>query len=148
MIEVGFPETVDDALIGFAVIVARAQGRLVFCKHRERSTYELPGGHREPGETVVQAAMRELMEETGAVSFDIEPVCVYSVKGRTRINKSDDDVSYGMLFSAEIHEFGPIESEIESILVVDEPMAEWTYPEIQPLLLAEAERRRACSVAK
>lgn len=24
----------------------------VFCKHKERETYEVPGGHRESGETI------------------------------------------------------------------------------------------------
>ena len=47
--QVNFYEKVDDHLLRFAVIVARHRGKWVFCKHRERDTYELPGGHREPG---------------------------------------------------------------------------------------------------
>ncbi|MFR7445451.1 MAG: NUDIX domain-containing protein [Sellimonas intestinalis] len=42
-------------------------------------TYEVPGGHREAGETIDETARRELYEETGATDFDLFPVCVYSV---------------------------------------------------------------------
>lgn len=74
--QVNFYEQVDDKRLRFAVIVARHRGQWVFCKHRERDTYELPGGHREPGESILEAARRELQEETGAAAFSIHPVCV------------------------------------------------------------------------
>lgn len=47
MLEVKFYDEVDDSLLKFAVIIAKAEGKWVFCKHRERDTYEVPGGHRE-----------------------------------------------------------------------------------------------------
>ncbi len=70
MIEVNFPNNIADELLKFAVIIAKTEGKWVFCRHRERDTYEVPGGHREPGETILETAKRELMEETGAVDFD------------------------------------------------------------------------------
>ena len=82
--EVKFYESVDDSLLKFAVIISRSSGKWVFCKHRERATYEIPGGHRESGETLLEAAKRELREETGAIDFCIEPLCVYSVTGKNR----------------------------------------------------------------
>ena len=69
---------------------------------KERDTFEVPGGHREPGEKIEDTAVRELKEETGAVDFNIKPVCVYSVKGKTRVNDNATKESFGMLYVAEI----------------------------------------------
>lgn len=46
MAEVRFYDRVDDALLKFAVIISKANGKWVLCKHAERTTYEVPGGHR------------------------------------------------------------------------------------------------------
>ena len=113
----------------------------MFCKHKERDTYEVPGGRREVGEAIIDTAQRELREETGAVEFDIKPICVYSVKGKTRVNENEDDESFGMLFVADIFSFGEINSEIEKIVITDTLVEEWTYPLIQPKLIEEAKRR-------
>ena len=56
---------IDDRLLRFAVIAARYRDQWVFCRHKERDTWEIPGGHREAGESIDSAAMRELREETG-----------------------------------------------------------------------------------
>ena len=139
--KVNFYDTIDDALLAFAVIVSKANGKWVFCKHKERDTYEVPGGHREKGETILQTAKRELIEETGAVRFHIQPICVYSVIGKTRVNESGRE-SYGMLYYADIEEFeDELHSEIEKVVLFDELPDQWTYPEIQPLLIAEVQRR-------
>lgn len=87
MLEVKFYDTVDAALLKFAVIISMSNGKWVMCKHKERDTYEVPGGHREEGEDILDTAKRELQEETGAVKFDLEPLCVYSVTGKTNVNE-------------------------------------------------------------
>ena len=47
-----------------------------------------------------------------------------------------------MLFYAEIHSFETeLHNEIESILVTDDLVDSWTYPEILPKLIEEAKRR-------
>ena len=74
-----FYETVNDKYLKFAVIIAKHEGKYVFCKHKLRDTLEIPGGHREIGESIDEAAKRELIEETGAIDFDIVPICIYSV---------------------------------------------------------------------
>lgn len=79
MLEVKFYDSVADELLKFAVVVSRYDGKWVFCKHKERDTYEVPGGHREEGEAIFDTAKRELQEETGAVKFSVEPVCVLSL---------------------------------------------------------------------
>ena len=84
-----------------------------------------------------QAAVRELQEETGAKEFTIRPVCVYSV-----LRDDPSSESFGGLYAAEIDSFEEIHSEIEKIVLLDEPPEDnWTYPEIQPELLKEFRRR-------
>ncbi len=140
--KIRFYDGVEDSLLQFAVIIAKYDGRWVFCKHKERDTYEIPGGRREAGEAISKTAERELREETGALSFDIEPVCVYSVTGKTRVNATGEE-TYGMLYYAEIKALEPeLHSEIEKIILLDGLPDKWTYPSIQPALIEEAWRRR------
>lgn len=141
MVEVKFYDNVDDKLLKFAVIIAKTDGKWVFCKHKKRDTYEVPGGHRDSGEDILDTAKRELREETGAIDFIIKPICVYSVKGKTRIDENIDAESFGMLFIADIFSFEELHSEIEKILITDNLVDNWTYPLIQPKLLEEAENR-------
>lgn len=119
LVEVKFYDSVDDGFLKFAVIIAKTGGKWVFCKHRERDTFEFPGGHRERGEEILETARRELMEETGAVAFNIKPICVYSVKGKTRVNENLNNETFGMLFTADIFSFEELNSEIDQILITD-----------------------------
>ena len=142
MAKVVFYDQIEDELLQFAVIIARTKGKWVFCKHRERDTYEVPGGRREAGETILETAKRELREETGAIDFTLKPVGVYSVKGKTRYNQNEEDEKFGMLFVADIFSFeNELHNEIEKILICDQLVENWTYPDIQPRLLEEAEVR-------
>lgn len=118
----------DKGLI-YSVICARYRGKWVFVKHHSCNTFEIPAGHIEPGESPLQAARRELYEETGAIQFTIECIATYSVvKG--------DYEGWGKLYFAEIDtmESFPDVIEIEKIVLSREFPEENTYPEIQPLL--------------
>lgn len=126
---------VEDDKIKFAVIVARHMGAWVFCRHRERATFEAAGGHREINEAIRHTAERELFEETGAVEFTMSPVCVYSVTGKNQVNATGQE-TFGMLYYAEISRFGEKpESEIEEVRLLPVLPSEWTYPLIQPKLI-------------
>ena len=140
MTKVQFYDRVDDQKLKFAVIVTKTNGHWVFCKHKDRNTLEVPGGHREPGEDILATAKRELFEETGAIDFSIEPVCVYSVTASWNF---DGQETFGMLFYADVKSFEKeLHSEIERIVIQDDLPTEWTYPEIQPLLMREIQKRR------
>ena len=129
----------DDSLLKFAVIISKHDGKYVICKHKERSTLEVPGGHREAGEAILETAKRELYEETGALDFDLKQICVYSVIARGNF---DGQETFGMLYFADIKEFElELHSEIERIVITEELPERWTYPDIQPRLMEEAERR-------
>ena len=139
MVEVKFYDEVDDSLLKFAVIIAKTNNKWVFCKHRKRNTFEVPGGHREDGELVIDTAKRELYEETGALEYTLKPVCVYSV---TAPDNFDGEETFGMLCYADILSFEKeLHSEIERIVITEHLVDQWTYPLIQPKLIEEAERR-------
>lgn len=115
---------VDDSLLFAAVIVSKYKGKWVLCKHKDRDTWEVPGGHREDNESILDTAKRELYEETGAKKFDILPICAYSL---TR---------YAMLFYANITDLDDLpESEIERIDFFSELPSNLTYPLLHPKLV-------------
>ena len=139
--EVIFLDHVEDELLKFAVIISFYHGKLVLCRHKDRDTYEIPGGHREVNESILDCAKRELFEETGAIAFDIEPLCAYATMGKNRVNVSGD-IIYGMLFVADIKKMGKLEYEISEILLADKLVDNLTYPDIQPLFIKEYNRRK------
>ncbi len=59
-----------------SVCVRDGQGRVLLQRRTDLGWWNLPGGVMEPGETLAQAAVREIREETG---LDIEPFRVVGV---------------------------------------------------------------------
>ena len=58
----------------YVVVLSEHNGRIVLSRHKERTTWETQGGHIEQGETPLEAAKRELYEESGAVDYNITPL--------------------------------------------------------------------------
>ena len=118
---------IDESSITFAVIISQYKGKWVWVKNKMRNAWEVPGGRREGKESILKTAKRELYEETGAIKFDIAPVCIYSVK--------KDIETFGMLYYAKIIELGALpESEIEDIGFFDVIPDKLLFPLIQPIL--------------
>lgn len=104
------------------VLVSRFNGKWVFCKKKSKETWEIPGGHIEPGEHWLEAAKRELYEETGATDADIKPICLYSIS------------TYGLLCFAEIKNLSDIPNfEMEKIEFFDSLPDNLSYPESHTL---------------
>ena len=134
MSEVIFCDNVDDDALKFAAIVSRYEGKWVFCRQKGKSTYEVPGGHREQGENIEETARRELYEETGAARFRLTPVCVYGVRG------ANGETTFGMLYFAEVQEFFALpDFEMERIDFFDGIPGELTYPDLYPALLRKVQ---------
>lgn len=62
-------------------VIARYKNRWLLTKHKTRGI-EFPGGNVEPGETAEQAAVREVMEETGGVVKELHYIAQYFVSGK------------------------------------------------------------------
>ena len=135
MTEIKFYDTAyePDIALTYSVISARFKGRWIFVRHQDRTTWEIAGGHIEPGEGAQDAACRELMEETGALKFDLECVATYSVL-------QNGKAGYGRLFLAEVYEIGevPDVSEIAEIIFLERLPDNLTYPDIQPILFSRS----------
>jgi 8-oxo-dGTP diphosphatase len=66
------PERPDDAAPAprFALMIARGTAGVVLVLSRHRQVWELPGGLIDPGESPREAAVRELLEESGCLARD------------------------------------------------------------------------------
>ncbi len=71
---------IPEGKLTYSVISARYEGKWIFVRHRLRSTWEICGGHIEPGETPEEAAAREVMEDTGGFFSPRSPVLVIFLK--------------------------------------------------------------------
>jgi len=113
----------------YSVITARFEGRWIFVRHRDRTTWEIPGGHIEEGESSDEAASRELMEETGAIEFTLDRVATYSVE-------NNSGIGFGRLYFAEVTLLGeiPESSEIAEAEAADDIPENLTWNDIQPHL--------------
>lgn len=130
MIKVKFYEIgiIKENELKYAVISAKYKDKFIFCRHQERTTWEIPGGRKENKEIIEDAAKRELYEETGAKNFYIKAICDYAVI-------KNEDKSFGRLFFAEVFELEKLPKlEIIEIKLFDKLPSELTYPEIQTKL--------------
>jgi 8-oxo-dGTP diphosphatase len=112
----------------FVVIFARYQDKWLYCRAKERDAFETAGGHIEQGETPLDAAKRELYEETGAIKYDITPAFDYSVH-------KPEGYSCGQVFLARIQKLGDIpEYEMAEVRLFDSIPDKMRFPQILPVL--------------
>ncbi len=64
--------------VGVGVVIRDQSGRILLEKRRDCGVWGLPGGRVEPGESVMEAAEREIKEETGLSIHVTGLIGVYS----------------------------------------------------------------------
>jgi len=105
--------------VGVGAVVTKQDNILLVKRRFEPSAgyWSLPGGHLEPGETLEEAVLRELLEETGLVGRNpkllavTEYICLNDIglpkyhyviidflikdfKGELRLNEESDDIGF------------------------------------------------------
>lgn len=120
----------------FVVVFVRSGGQWIYTRAKDRNVWETAGGHMEPGETTLDAAKRELWEETGAAEYEIRPVFDYSV------NNGGGHYAFGQVFLADVRRFDPVpaEFEMEEIRAFDTYPTEMRFPGILPVLYGRMEQ--------
>ena len=109
--------------ISFVVVYAKYEGKWVYCWHKYRESFEHPGGHVEPDETPMEAAKRELLEETGIEDCKIMPLWDYEY-----IWENGEGSNNGRVFYAEVYALGLLpDSEMERIELFDTVPENYTF---------------------
>ena len=112
----------------FVVIFTRYQDKWLYCRMKGSDTYGTPGGRIERRETPLEAAGRELFEETGALKYEITPVFDYSVHIPT-------EYSNGQVYLAHVEELGDLpDFEIAELKLFDTIPDKMRFPSILPVL--------------
>lgn len=128
---------IEDKKLEYAALVTAHKGKHIFVRHKNRKTWEIPGGRREKNETIEMTGIRELYEETGAEQFNINELCEYSIT-------IGDKTTYGKLFSSNINKFGKLPNlEIGEVKLFNNIPRNLTYPHIQPLLILYSYNKKA-----
>lgn len=118
----------------YTVICTYYQGKWILSRHKKRDTWETQGGHIEDGESPLECAKRELIEESGIKDAELYPICDYWGFNRQAC-------SNGMVFLAVVHSLGELpNSEMKEVKLFDTLPADLTYPQTSPKLYAEAEK--------
>jgi len=115
----------------FVVILCRYQDKWLYCRAKDRDVFETAGVHIEAGESPLDAAKRELYEETGATKFDIVPAFDYSVQ-------KSSGYSTGQVFLAHIHELEEHQDfEMAEVKLFEALPDKMRFPLITPVIYKE-----------
>ena len=122
--------TLDD--LKYVVVCSFYKDKVLLSRHKERDTWETQGGHIEDGETPMQAAKRELYEESGVTDEKLLYLCDYwgyTSKGHAN----------GAVYLAIVNELGKLpESEMAETKLFASLPDNLTYPLVTPTLFERA----------
>ena len=118
----------------FVIVCTRYRDAWLLSRHRDRTTFETQGGHIEEGESPMEAARRELYEESGVRQATLYPVCDYC-------GYDENGYGNGVVFLAIATELGTLpKSEMAEVRAFSSLPQNLTYPHVSPKAFAEAER--------
>ena len=102
----------DDTPLVWAMVIVKKDDRYLLMHNINRAQWECPGGGIEAGETVEEAAIREVMEETSQQAIDLKCQGIFKL-----YLKWLDRNEYGALYSGTFDELQPfiINSESDRI---------------------------------
>lgn len=124
--------TFDDCK--FVVVCSFYNGQYLLSRHNKRDTFETQGGHIESGESALDAARRELYEESGVTDAALFHVCDYH-------GYDDFGFAHGSVFLAVVNSIGELpESEMAEVKLFDRLPENLTYPNVTPHLFREAKK--------
>jgi ADP-ribose pyrophosphatase YjhB (NUDIX family) len=118
------PQIPSKATVSAGGIVLNSQGMVLVVNQRGTS-WSLPKGHVDPGEEPLQAAIREIMEESGV--SDLHFLRILGAYGRYKIaqntgeDKGEWKVLIFFLFDTKQNELNPRDP--------DNPHARWVHPD-------------------
>lgn len=127
----------------FVIVFSVYDGKVLLSRKRGKCSWELQGGHIENGETPINAAKRELFEESGVLDINMVPLFDYRTyevdSHNSEKNIKEPDLGKpgrnGIVFFANVLCLGVLpKSEIEEICLWDYLPDNLTYPEITSLL--------------
>ena len=119
----------------YVVVLSYCGGKKLLSRHRARTTWETQGGHIEPGETPLEAAKRELFEESGAAEYAIAALFDYRSEDAETGRGAN-----GVVFAADVNRLVDIpESEMAEVKAFDRLPENVTYPALTPDLFARLE---------
>jgi 8-oxo-dGTP diphosphatase len=110
------PATERGLPLPLALVAVRHKGQVLFVFNRWRDEWELPGGMIEPGEQPIDAARRELEEESGQAAADLH--YVGWIKFRLQ---PDQRLELAVLYECELAAVQPFEAndEVSEIMFWD-----------------------------
>jgi 8-oxo-dGTP diphosphatase len=123
---------IDNLDIQYVSVFARKNQKWLICHERESGYWTCPGGKIEHGETPIQAASRELWEETGSVAVALTPLFIYCIK-------SDYGLSYGVQYFTLVESVSVLPKfEMDQIdFVIELPLDNFEYPMVHSSLEKE-----------
>lgn len=125
---------ISEEKLKYVVICVQSRGKWIFSRHKQRMSWDIPGGHIEHGESVLSAAERELFEETGLKTRRLTPICDYYAE------QSPTDYAYGRLYFCITNRFlsPPQEFEMAETRLFENIPKNLTHKEIHNLLYLKA----------